>query len=188
LDARASASHAETILVPDENLIHVARGDSFIDDGEDTSLPSEVDGVTDAQWTQFVRGMICAPLIAVSASNALGMFEIMPRRLADLGIVSKLARSKSPQGRTIWVAIFVPPLTCDRFLKSPQAQYGAFTDSMCDYVQKMDSGEIEKPSETSISGALAILHRAGPKGLSSWKSNNRFPSTEKSYNRVAGLF
>lgn len=189
-----------------ENFIHevarsgdsdydVARGDSLLDDG-DTPIKSEIPGVDDACWTQFVAGMITSKLTSVSDSNALGMFEMMPRRLADLGIVEKLVRTRkevtaddgAKRYRTIWVAVFVPPLTCEKFLKSPSEQCDAFNRSMKDYAAKIASGEIEKPEVMSLSGALAILHRCGPQGLKTWESGERFPTTQAAYDRVAGVF
>lgn len=182
-------------VIGEEPLIHppvdpaVARGDLLLDDEEDGGqVKSQLPGVSDECWTQFVRGMITADADSVSPSNALGMFELMPRRLADLQIVAKLARAKGPSGRTVWVAVFIPPLTSDKFLKSPEAQYKVFTKSTQDYAKRVNSGEIEKDDDMSLSGALAILHRCGPSGLKTWSSGLRFPATEATYDRVAGVF
>jgi hypothetical protein len=168
----------------------VARGDTFLDDGEDKKIPSALPGVDDDAWTQFVREMAIAPLTSVSRSNALGMFAIMPRRLADFGLVKKLQRTQSANDplRTIWVAVFVPPLTCEMFLKNPQVQYRVFGQSMRDYAKKMNDGSIERDPRMSLSGALAILHRCGPSGLETWKNGDRFPETMMTYDRVAGVF
>lgn len=167
----------------------VARGDSLVDADDGAQLTSQLPDVPDDAWTQFVRAMIVAPLSSVSASNGLGLFDMTPRRLADLGIVRKLERSKSPtSGRTIWIAVFVRPLTCYQFLRSPTIQYGVFSSSNRDYAKKIANGEIEKSPETSLSGALAILHRAGPKGLEGWKRGQRFPTTILGHDKVSGLF
>lgn len=165
----------------------IARGDMFVDDDADL-VKSCLDGVDDARWSQFVHVMATAKLNAVSPSNALGMFELTPRRLADLGLLEKLDRSRSPAGKTVWVAKFVPPLTAEGFLKSPDRQYSAFCKSMRDYAKRIASGEIEKPEDMSLSGALAILHRAGPSGLNNWMSGDRFPATVALYTRTAGVF
>lgn len=166
----------------------LARGDSLLDEGDEAALKSVLPGVADDCWTQFVRNMIVAPVSAVSDSNAVGMFEMMPRRLADLGVVSKLARTRSDANKTIWVAAFVPPLTADKFLSDQREQYRVFSDSMCDYAKRMENGEIARVPGMSLSGALAILHRCGPTGLATWERGERFPATVKSYERVAGLF
>jgi hypothetical protein len=60
--------------------------------------------------------------------------------------------------------------------------------SMKDYVSQIESGEIEKSVNMSLSGALAILHRCGPKGLHTWETGERFPSTIAAYDRAAGIF
>lgn len=183
----------------DEQLIHeagkdeggrrllVARGDSRLDEGQEASLPSVLRAVSAEEWTQFVRGMIVAAVSAVSNSNALGMFEIMPRRLADLGLVERLTPGKRGK-RTVWLAVFVPPMTCEYFLRSPQVQYSAFARSMRAYDAGLSSGEIKQVPDMSRSGALAILHRAGPKGLETWTSRERFPATQQLYDKVAGIF
>ena len=174
--------------------VRAARGDSLVDDGEDVALMrSELPGVSDEKWTAYVRQMISAPLISVSASNGLGMFELMPRRLADLGLVTCLQRSKSEpvegqKSRTIWVAVFVPPMTPERFLRNPRKQTEAFGLSMRDYDAKMRLGLIRRDPGMSRSGALAILHRAGPNGLDTWRTHERFPATKQVFEKVAGLF
>lgn len=151
-------------------------------------LPSFLQGVSDEAWTEFVRNMATGSPLTVSDSNALGMFEIMPRRLADLGLVFRLSRSKSSKGRTIWVGSFIPPLKCSNFLKNPSIQYKVFCKSIKDYDDKINNGIIKKDTGMSRSGALAILHRAGPRGLDAWNEGKRFSFTEEIYNRVARLF
>lgn len=165
--------------------VRPARGDLLFDEG--TQVRSELAGVSDAAWAEFVDCMAAAPLSAVSESNALGTFQLMPRRLADFGMVTQLTRSRSPEGRTIWVAVFVPPMTCARFLRSFEEQYRAFVRSMRDYNDRMESGEIRR-GEMSRAGALAVLHRAGPRGLQTWGTGVRFPATEAAHARVAGVF
>lgn len=154
-----------------------------------SAIPSPLDGVSSEKWTAFVRAMLTAPLSAVSASNALGLFEMMPRRLGDLGLVTGLARTRSPRSkRTIWTGRFVAPLTSDHFLKSPEVQYRVFEQSIVDYATRIADGEIEKDAEMTLSGALAILHRCGPRGLQTWAKGERFPATVRAYERAAGIF
>lgn len=151
-------------------------------------LSSILPGVSDEDWTEFVSAMATAELGKVSPSNALGMFEMMPRRLADLGLVEGIARTKSPAGKTIWVAVFAPPLTCDTFLRSLSIQYRVFCKSILDYFRRLESGEIEMLEDVSLSGALALLHRCGPSGLKTWASSERFPSTVATFQRANGVF
>lgn len=166
----------------------VARGDSLLDEGEGARLDSALPNVDADRWTQFARCMMTQPLSAVSASNGLGLFDIRPRRLADLGVVVRLARKESPAGRLVWVAAFVPPLTCSGFLNSPYAQYAVFCRSIRDFAKRIDSGEIAKEPDMSLSEALAVLHKCGPSGLKTWATSERFPETEKVVSRVAGVF
>jgi hypothetical protein len=170
----------------------VSRGDSLIDDGEGVPLTSEIDGVSDEQWTEFVRGMMAARLSAVSESNNLGMFEMTPRRLADFKYVERLTRSRydRPDGKkhTIWVAKFIAPMTTSKFLRSPRAQYHVFCQSMRDYVARIDAGEVDACDDLSLSGTLAVLHRGGPGGARTWARGDRFESTVALVERVDGVF
>lgn len=165
----------------------VARGDSLLDDGEEACIKSPLPGVSDECWTQFVKAMAVANCDAVSDSNSLGMFEMTVRRLDDLGVVKHIKRGKRA-GKTVWLAIFVAPLTCTGFLRSPEIQRKVFGLSMLDYANKIDKGEIKKDAEMPLSGALAILHRCGPSGLKTWASGDRFAATQASFDRVSGLF
>lgn len=152
-------------------------------------LPSPLANVSDEAWTTFVRVMATAPIDSVSSSNAVGMFEIMPRRLADLGIIKKLKRTTSPEGRTVYTGTFCAPLTSAKFLKSAPDQYRVFSSSMSDYTGKITDGTLKKDPDMSLSGALAILHRAGPRGLEIWASDaEKFSSTVAAYDRAKDLF
>ena len=166
----------------------IARGDDFLDEGEEGGLKSQLPGVSDECWTQFVKALMTAKVDSVSDSNAVGIFEIMPRRLADLGIVRNVKRTRGPSNRVLYVAAFVPPMTSDRFLRSPQKQYEVFCASIIDYDGRMGTGEIERDPQMSRSGALALLHRCGPRGLETWKSGEQFENTKKIYDKVAGIF
>lgn len=161
-------------------------GDNTANIGE--KLKSELPNVSDEAWTYFVQSMISAPLHAVSKSNELGMFKFKPRRLADLGLVNNLTRIQAPSGRTVWAGTFLAPMTSRKFLKSPKAQYAVFVESMQDYINQINVGKIEKDQDMSIAGALAILHKAGPKGLETWKKGEIFPETKRMYDSVAGVF
>ncbi len=154
-------------------------------------LKSEVPDITDAAWTDFVMALRTAALGAVSASNALGMFEMKPRRLGDLGLMRNLRCQRSPTGRLVWVGDFVAPMTQRTFLDKADAQYRAFCDSMLGYVKHINE---LLPAEgvdddTTLSGALAILHRCGPSGLRTWNDEaERFSDTVTLYERANGIF
>jgi len=157
-------------------------------------VKSELPKVSDEAWTRFALAMRTAQPGAVSKSNALGMFEMKPRRLADLDLVINLSCSRSKDGRVIWVGEFIPPLTAKMFLTDPNLQYVTFVKSMKNYVDGLRSGTIPKPdggkpAGASLSGVLAILHRAGPKGLKNWNDeSSRFEETETLYDKVNGIF
>lgn len=157
-------------------------------------LKSEIPGVTDGQWTDLVLALKTAGIDAVSPSNAMGMFEIKPRRLADIGLVQNLRRTTSPEGRLIWAGDFVPPMTAKKFMANASLQYKALGDSMRDYMAKLCDGTIdvkeedELPEGMTLSGALAILHRCGPSGLRNWIDDQRFSDTEALYGRCNGIF
>lgn len=148
-------------------------------------LRSPLEGVPDEAWSTFVSASLTSKFDAVSPSNHLGAFELTPRRLADLGLLKGLKRMQSKKsGRSIWVGKFVPPMTDKDFLKNPQIQFAVFKASMVDYSRRISVGEIQMPSGVSLSGALAILHRAGPSGL----KGKRFESTQAAFEKVDGLF
>jgi hypothetical protein len=165
-------------------MMDIARGDSFLDAEFEAWMESPLPSVSGEAWTKFIRSMIVQPLDAVSPSNALGLFAMTPRRLADFGIVIRLQRSKKGK-RTIWAARFPVPGADQKFLTSAGTQYRAFFSSMADYAEKIKSTEILMDPNMSLSGALAILHRAGAHGLFSWR---KFPDTVALYERVAGIF
>lgn len=149
-------------------------------------LPSVLHGVSDDAWTDFCCQMIVAECGHVGENNSLGLFQMTPRRLADLGLTKKLARSKNGT-RTVWVAMFVEPLTSELFLNAPPVQYAAFCRSVRDYDVRMRSKELDR-GKISRAGAHAILHRAGPSGLKSWAEGERFSGTVALHDAVAGLF
>jgi hypothetical protein len=78
------------------------------------------------------------------------------------------------------------------FLTDPNLQYVTFVKSMKNYVDGLRSGTITKPdggkpAGATLSGVLAILHRAGPQGLKNWNID-RFQQTEELYERVNNIF
>ncbi len=158
------------------------------------ALKSEIPGVSDEAWTTFAKALKTASPSAVSASNAFGMFELKPRRLEDLGLVTNTTCTRSPTGRMVWVGEFVPPMTLKSFLGSPKLQYRAFAASMKNYVDRLRNGSIPrpdggKPDGMTLSGALAILHRCGPSGLKTWNDESkRFEDTKALYENANGVF
>lgn len=168
---------------------HEALDAAFATEADDVMLKSEIPQASDPAWTRFVSEMISAKVSTVGKSNEVGMFEMKPRRLADLGYATNLIRGKSPSSkRTIYFADFVAPITELKFLSSPSTQYRVFSHSMKNYARRIEQSEIEKPVDMTLSGALAILHRAGPKGLESWQNGKRFSDTVAAHERAEGIF
>lgn len=157
-------------------------------------LKSELPNVSDQAWTRFVFAMKVAQPGAISASNALGMFELKARRLADLGLVRDIKRARSPLGRLMWVGEFTAPLTQREFLNRPELQYKAFVDSMRAYVNGLRDATVPRPNggfpaDMTLSGALAVLHRGGPGALRDWNNeDDRFEDTVALFDRTNGIF
>jgi hypothetical protein len=157
-------------------------------------IRSEFPRVSDEAWTKFVFALRTSKLDSISSSNEKGMFSLKPKRLEDLSIMKNLKSERSPSGRMVWTGEFVSPMTEERFLKDASAQYAAFCMSLKKYVAGLSDGTIPKPDGgwpkgMSLSGALAILHRAGPMALKSWNNETkRFKDTIALYNQANGIF
>jgi len=165
-------------------MLDLPRGDLPLS-GDAAPIRSPLANIPAEAWTGFVRAMMTQPLDAVSPSNALGMFEMRPRRLADLGIMSDLRCLRAPRtNRQVWCGTFARPITTAAFLSNPLLQYNVFALSMVDYAGRIGRGEIAVPDGMTLSGALAALHRAGPGGL----GGNQFPETRAAVERVNGVF
>lgn len=159
----------------------IARGDA----PSPRAIPpihSPLSGVPDAAWTRLVCTLETAPLRHISESNGLGCYEMRPRRLGDLGLMTDLHIARRGK-RQIWEGTFVPPLTQIAFLANPILQYSALAESIARYDVNLN----DLPEGVSRSGALAILHRAGPSGLTSWM-RTRIPSTERLFERTNEIF
>lgn len=166
----------------------IARGSTAA--APTVTLASPLPDVSNEAWTRFVQLCAQASLRSVSASNALGMFEMFPRRLADLKLVENLRRTKAKSGRTVWTGRFVTPLTAEAFLTDARTQYRVFCLSMLDYAKQIASGKISVSSTCGLtmSGVLALLHRCGPRGVDSWMKGNSFEATRQFVERAQGVF
>ena len=158
---------------------------------EDAALPSELPNVSDAAWTAFALTMKVADVKAVSDSGSLGMFEMRPRRLGDLGLMKNVKPGNTRITKHMrWTGEWVAPLSEKKFLASAELQYRAFARSMQNYLTGILDGSIDSSNvELSLSGMLAVLHRCGPNGLSVWANEeNRFPETAELVAAVDGIF
>jgi hypothetical protein len=154
----------------------------------DRVLPSELPGVSNEQWTDFVLMMKVGSLNTISSSNGLGMFDIRYKRLADMGLVTNLRyRQDVITRRSVQEADWVAPLTRDKFLKSAGVQLKVFSESCKDYFNWLKCEQVKLPEGATFSGALAILHRGGKSALAKW-DQQQFESTLELYRRVNGVF
>lgn len=160
---------------------------------ESKLLQSPLAGISDEGWTEYVFAIKGDRSLDTVEPNGLGMFGLSPRRLEDLGLVMRLTKTRLPSGKLGWACEFVPPLTREAFLSSSRLQYKAFCASMRDYVERLRSGAIPRPTgwqndQATLSGVLAILQKAGPAGLESWFRGDRFDSTVELFDAANGAF
>lgn len=149
-------------------------------------IDSPLKGVSRQAWTKFVMVMGARPSSSISDSGGLGAYDMRPRRLAELEYATRLTRKKNAKGRHIYECVFVEPHTQAKFLANPVTQYVAFSKSMVEYHKAMESGELRKPEDLSLAGALVILHMGGRGALKSWPK--LFENTRAQYERVCKLF
>jgi hypothetical protein len=153
-------------------------------------LPSELDEVSDEEWTRWVSAMKVADLTTVSDNGSLGMFAMKPRRLADLGLMSNVVKTPRKKGAT-WDGDWVPPMTQDHFLGNASIQYRVLAASTRLYSDALADGTIAIPPglDISLSGALALLHRCGPQALANWvDGDKRLPASVALLEKANELF
>jgi hypothetical protein len=131
----------------------------------------------------------------VSITGHYGVFHFSATRLRDLGIMTDVHKASSEGGKSIWVGTFIPPMTTEIFVNTMDIQLKALERSMFLYLAKVPKGVIGREIEgrkATLSGLLAVAHRAGGKGLLSWlsdpKDRTRYPNTSKAYAAANGIF
>jgi hypothetical protein len=147
---------------------------------------SPLEGVSQEAWQRFVASLEVQAIGAVSNSGGLGSYDIRPRRLVELGYATALRSKRTPTSRQIQVCEFILPWTQARFLSDSIAQYVALSRSISMYYQALVKGEIEKPRDMSVAGALAVLHVGGRGALKSWpklfeKTQVRYQAAQKAF-------
>lgn len=154
-------------------------------------LPSPLEGVSDEAWTKWVAAMRVGDAGTVSDTSKLGLFGFKVQRLADLGFVENVQPTNARKtGHMAWTCDWKEPLTQAAFLSSQRLQYGALVNSTRLYALAIADGEVEVPeSDLTLSGALALLHKCGPRGLAQWQDeDSRRPTTVKLLEATNGLF
>ena len=152
-----------------------------------TSGPdSALVGVSADAWRRLIAALEVQPTGATSASGGLGSYDIRPRRLVELGYAMQLVSLRSDSGRQIHACNFIEPWSKARFLADPVAQYTVLVKSMRAYYDALRGGELVKPEEMTMAGALAVLHVGGRGALKSWPK--LFENTQALYAASQGAF
>lgn len=149
-------------------------------------LVSPLEGVSNRAWEHFVKILEVQPSNIISASGGLGAYGMRPQRLIELGYAQKMPPTRTAKGRQVQNCEFVLPWTQKRFCTDAVVQFNAFSKSNLMYYRALMSGELKKPKDVSVSGALAILHRGGTGALRSWP--HLFTDTRALYERAKGIF
>lgn len=140
-------------------------------------------GVNDAAWDRFVVAMSTQAICGKSRYGGLGSFDLTPKRLGELGVLTNMRRQAKPPG--LWIGDFVAPYTETKFLRDAEEQYVLFKRSTKLYDDELT--HIARPEGVSRSGALAIMHRGGSEALTSWPARG-FKTTREVFARANNLF
>lgn len=155
--------------------------------------------VPDAKWTRFVNCSKTASPYLVTASFNFGLFGFGVRRLCDLRLMSKPQQIEF-KGKRVWSADWVAPWTLKRFLVDTASQYRLFVASNVDYGSRIVLtpklrqclGAVIDGQKVTLSGLLAVCHKAGFVGAQSWVGSQRdrqkFAATTAAFNRCNGIF
>ena len=164
-----------------------------------TLYPSPWPDVPAAAWSGFVRGMKGKDSKAITPGYTLGLFNFGMRRLVDLGLASNPHKGDY-KGKTVWLADWVPALSPgpDKFLDDAHAQYQALGKSMKLYGDQIKKeipeviGSVLDGKPVTMSGLLAVAHRAGWQGLKDWLGDASVRAAHKqstdAFNKLNGLF
>lgn len=162
--------------------------------GSDYTVP--IDCLTRKAWLAFVRVFVNRDSHAITPNFRLGAFEMTVPRLCDLGAMENL-RLTHHNGWQVWDADWKKPASLVEFLDDALGQYELFAESIRRYsldelVRGFVGTKIDEHTAT-LSGILAVAHRAGLPGLSSWivnpKDRRRFSRNTTTYfERANGLF
>jgi len=155
-------------------------------------FPSPWGNVPDLGWTRFVVGMRGKDPKVITPGYTLGLFNFGMRRLVDLNLASNPHQGEY-KGKKVWLADWAPPLQPgpDKFLSDADAQYKAFIKSNQLYATQIKKEIPEAIGATldgkpvTLSGLLAVAHRAGWAGLRKWLSD---PATRAEHKQSTEIF
>jgi hypothetical protein len=162
-------------------------------------FPSPWGNVPDLGWTKFVTGMRGKDPRVITPGYTLGLFNFGMRRLVDIGLANNPHQGEY-KGKKVWLADWAGPLQPgpDKFLGDADTQYKAFIRS-----NQLYAGQIKKEipeaigatldgKTVTLSGLLAVAHRAGWAGLRKWLSDAPTRAEHKQsteiFNKLNGAF
>ncbi|HET6959739.1 MAG TPA: hypothetical protein VFI56_24265 [Vicinamibacterales bacterium] len=123
-------------------------------------------GVSAIAWQRFAAALETQAPSVVSATGALGAYELQPRRLVELKFADNLRHEGND--RIVQVCDFIAPMTRERFLADPRLQYSLFARSIALYNQQLTTGELIQPWGATRAETLAALHIGGRGALKDW--------------------
>lgn len=164
---------------------------------EPQCFTSLLDGVTDEQWTKYVKQSRTHRPNSVSDNFKLGVYQLSARDLADAEFMVS-AKKVDEEGHSVWIGEWAPGYSLEDFLASSELQYEAFlalsrlhASRIAKKYSKVIGTTIESKSVT-LSGLMAVAKKAGLGGLESWlksaKERSKFRDTTERYLKFNGMF
>lgn len=156
----------------------------------DSELKSPLAGVSNRAWARYVDVLAVdddrgpnqgrpRPFDARTHAGGLGCFGILPRQLAEIGVLKEVFVNKGraiadPRDKRVIIFLASPLVQRAALEKLTQRHAAAFA-------------KLELPEGVTLSGALALRHRLGPNALAKWQAHQE-PATIKLFRRANGLF
>lgn len=175
------------------------RYNGLLVEGSTFTYRSPFPGVPDAKWTRYVNCSKAAGPGVVTAAFCFGLFLFAVRRLCDLQVMRQ-PKQIDFRGKRVWSADWVAPWTLKRFLADSAGQYKLFVASNVDYAARIALtpslravvGKVIDNHKVSLSGLLAVCHRAGFTGAQGWVANAKdrvkFAATTAAFQKCNGIF
>lgn len=163
------------------------------------TYPSPFAAVSAPAWSAFVKGLRGKSQREITPTFNLGLFGFGMRRLVDLGLASN-PRQLEFNGKKTWQADWAPALQPgpDKFLDDADAQYKALVKSVTLYAAQIGKelpeviGSTLDGKPVTLSGLLAVAHRAGWGALKDWISSPdvraKHTTTTALFNKLNGAF
>jgi len=148
--------------------------------------------VFNLRWSKFLLSVVREN--SDVSNGHVGYFYFAWPRLVSLKLATDLKRD----GKN-WTASLVEPPTLEEFLASSKLQYDAFVKSVLDYLPTLMSpsiqaymGKVVAGKRVTLSGLIAVAHRAGIDGLRSWLATpadqTKYPNTTATFAKSTEIF